>query len=626
MTPIQATIKRATLQAQRQMNDLDGEALEALQSLYEMAAEQIRDHLDAAGDSDGTVQLQRLQDVLVQIDGRLRALSVERSRLLNGNLKAAANLGTVPFSAVRLGIMQQTEGILSQAAAVQISDRAVNFVRTFIDGNGLQLSDRIWRLDRHARDVMTNAVEMAVIQGQGAAEAAREFLARGEIVPIEIQTKIGMANSRKIGKDTAQALLTGEGSPMSNAMRVFRTEINRAHGEAYIDSALSHPMAAGVRFKLSPAHPRPDICDFHAAANLYGLGKGVYPTRDKCPWPAHPNTLSYVEVVFKDEITDEDREGKETPLETLDRMTPAQRIGVLGKKKNEVYQDGQLKQGMIKARWKDVQKRIGSTPSIRPPRPISPARIKGRLTLDAILKEGNTIADDVLKSVLGEGGRPDIARLREVIHDALAAARPINTPAKVRSKGVGAQFVQAASQLFPDSWTKKVDQYGPLFVKFSSRRGYQYTIPSDVTGKAYKIMGLSGVSKGGEGFIQLGTFSTAVHEYVHRIQHVIPQLDDYFQELHHRRTNGDQLKKLSQLMPGYGYGSNEVTREDHYIHPYQGRIYNNTSYRGKYGALEVMTMSIEDVLGGNHQRLQDILERDREMFDLVIGVLFKYEP
>ena len=52
---------------------------------------------------------------------------------------------------------------------------------------------------------------------------------------------------------------------------------------------------------LSPRHPRVDICDEHAAADLYGLGQGVYPV-DECPWPAHPNTFSYTEAVYRDEI------------------------------------------------------------------------------------------------------------------------------------------------------------------------------------------------------------------------------------------------------------------------------------------------------------------------------------
>lgn len=58
--------------------------------------------------------------------------------------------------------------MLESSAAMRITDESIRFVRTLIAEDGLQLSDRIWRLDRHARDVATNAIEMAVIQGHGA--------------------------------------------------------------------------------------------------------------------------------------------------------------------------------------------------------------------------------------------------------------------------------------------------------------------------------------------------------------------------------------------------------------------------------------------------------------------------
>lgn len=102
---------------------------------------------------------------------RLRALSDTRNTLINVSLERAAELGTEPFSAE-----------IKSAAAMRVSDEAMRFVRNFVAEDGLQLSDRLWRLDRGARDKVVNAIEQAVILGQGAAQAAREFLARGESV------------------------------------------------------------------------------------------------------------------------------------------------------------------------------------------------------------------------------------------------------------------------------------------------------------------------------------------------------------------------------------------------------------------------------------------------------------
>lgn len=156
----------------------------------------------------------------------------------------------------------------------------------------------------------------------------------------------------------ASALVSTDGA-MANAMRVFRTEINRAHGEAYMAGGEDKPYFGGWKFELSPAHPKHDICDLLAEQNLYGLGKGVYPSREKCPWPAHPNTLSFITMVFKDEISDEDRAGKEKPMEALARLPEAVRRGVLGAGKSEVFDAGKMTQGMIRAPLSAVRRRIG---------------------------------------------------------------------------------------------------------------------------------------------------------------------------------------------------------------------------------------------------------------------------
>ncbi|MDN5936040.1 MAG: hypothetical protein L0H75_07660 [Nitrosospira sp.] len=60
-------------------------------------------------------------------------------------------------------------------------------------------------------------------------------------------------------------------------------------------------------------------------------------------------------VVFKDEVSDVDRAGKETAVEAVARLTPEQRKGALGVNKAKVFEAGNLKQGMIKSRWKAVR-------------------------------------------------------------------------------------------------------------------------------------------------------------------------------------------------------------------------------------------------------------------------------
>ncbi|KAA0220403.1 hypothetical protein EDM76_14015 [bacterium] len=110
-------------------------------------------------------------------------------------------------------------------------------------------------------------------------------------MPAELRDKAKSADAAALGRQVDE-LMTGAGSPMDNAMRVMRTEINRAHGEAYMMGGEDKPWFGGWRFLLSPSHPKPDICDLLSEQNLYGLGNGVYPDRERLPWPAHPNTLA----------------------------------------------------------------------------------------------------------------------------------------------------------------------------------------------------------------------------------------------------------------------------------------------------------------------------------------------
>ncbi len=346
-TSVKAAIKRASARARADMNRLDRDYLEALDRLYRDAAERIKSVIQDFAGGQGLLRLEVLQRLQVQIDLRLRDLADRRNQMLDRGLRAAARLGVEPFSAA-----PEVSGLLSG-----LSDEAVRFVKNFIDKDGLQLSDRLWRLDRGAIDGVRRAVESAIIEGHSASQAANEFLAAGRPVPAGITGKINAANAGAVGASAASALLISDDNPRVHALRLFRTELNRAHGEAYRAAAFKHPDVVGTRFLLSPRHPEPDICDMHARVNRYGLGPGVYP-KGKSPWPAHPNTLSYEEVVFADEITEEDRAGKTDRITWLKQQRPAIQEAVLGsRKKRAALVRGILRESEIGTPWRVLKKR-----------------------------------------------------------------------------------------------------------------------------------------------------------------------------------------------------------------------------------------------------------------------------
>jgi hypothetical protein len=358
-----AAIRRASQQARNAMHELDTAAVGELLQIYERAADEVRSAIAAQADAGGAVQLVRLQVLLQQIEDVVDRLGQDRDALLGANIAEAARLGVNPLTMQGVVAVGGSEAAIDSTAAMRINQRAVEFVRNFRHGDGLTLSERLWRLDQDAKEALRRAIGGAIVRGSSAARAAAELAYRGEPVPAATAQAAGANQASRMLRlaDLLTSTKDGpgsEGSEVWKAERVFRTEINRAHGEAYMAGAMETRGFAGFRFLLSPMHPKADICDLLAAQNLHGLGPGVYPTRELTPWPAHPNTLSFVVIVFEDEISDADRAGKETELEALARMAPALRAGSIGETKAEYFDAGLLNRGMLRSSLRTVESRL----------------------------------------------------------------------------------------------------------------------------------------------------------------------------------------------------------------------------------------------------------------------------
>lgn len=344
---VKSAIRRASRRAQDDMRRLDRTQIDQLEGIYRRAVDEIGGYLAARAGDDDTLRITVMRELLAQAEVRMDSLARERDALLGTGLREAATLGTVPWAAdPAIG-----------ADLTRIADEAVRFVTRFVADDGLQLSDRIWSIDQHGRDVVRDAIQRSIIEGHSASQAALDFVTRGEPVPAALRTKAQQATPGRVGRVLARELMTGEGSPYANALRLFRTEINRAHGEAYQAAAFEDPAVIGTRFVLSPNHPRVDICDLHASVNLYGLGPGVYP-KGKNPWPAHPNTLSFVEVVFDDEVGEADRAGREDRIGWLQAQPAAVQSGVLGQAKAKALRRGVLPANAITTPWRVVKVRL----------------------------------------------------------------------------------------------------------------------------------------------------------------------------------------------------------------------------------------------------------------------------
>ena len=527
-----ALIRAASRKSVQRRNELLREINAEVTELYQQAAQAIIEQIHQLSNDDGRLELNQLQAALHYVHARIGVMNSQRDALLTQHIRNAAQIGAQAFA-----------GHLPADRLLNANHGAVAFVRGFTAADGLQLSDRLWRLSNGAAQVLAEHIQHAVINGESAFEAMSRAMGRGADVSDDVARAV---NAAQIGQlaPSLRSLMTGAPDPRNGkgavyqAMRVFNTEIMRAHGEAYMAAGFETDGVVGVKFNLSPNHKKIDVCDRHAFADLYQMGAGVYPNRDACPWPAHPNTWSYVTVVFDYEVEEYRAE----------------------QKKNEAL---------------DIKDH----------------------SVDELIKRGEVISARLTPNGIDAG-------FLERLHTELSAiGRAGYTAKNMDGNQVGLPTGKVVSKMFPKSWVKMSDHAGRTTMNYlPDQRGL------------HRWDGRNSV-------INFQSYDQAIHEYTHRMQQVVPGLDARFQAIHEWRTAKDPQERLVDLYPNDGYGVDEVVRKDHYIHEYFGK-----EYGGKGTAFEVMTKSFDHVLSSDLKKVQKLYEGDRELFDLVIGALFHYDP
>ncbi|MBF0415802.1 MAG: hypothetical protein HQL79_08555 [Magnetococcales bacterium] len=290
----------------------------------------------------------------------------------------------------------------------------------------------------------------------------------------------------------------------------------------------------------------------------------------------------------------------------------------------------QQKAGVLPAELESRLARI-VTP---PPVPTSPeeAEALGKTILDGLLQRpsrtfpGQSIGEALKQTKLIDENVMALAReFQESLLADLASVRPIHTPvATVQKSGQAREAIVRASTRFPDDWTRMSDQAGPLNVRLTSGRGWAWTAKQ---GGVVRLKGKTVKVAKGEGFLSIRADSNAEHELTHRLQSVMPELDAFFQQVHHQRTQGEPLERLMDLYPRSNYKRDEWTRKDKYFDFYQGKEYN-----GK--AMEVMTMTYQALLGRMDgvrdnlavEKLIRIMQTDPGIVRIALGLLYYWRP
>lgn len=79
-----------------------------------------------------------------------------------------------------------------------------------------------------------------------------------------------------------------------HANRIAQTELHRAYAVRQARELMDDTDVEIVQWRLSPTHPQPDICDYFAQVDLYGLGPGLYPKGAAPVAPLHPFCRCYL--------------------------------------------------------------------------------------------------------------------------------------------------------------------------------------------------------------------------------------------------------------------------------------------------------------------------------------------
>ena len=101
--------------------------------------------------------------------------------------------------------------------------------------------------------------------------------------------------SNEIMKRAIETYLKKE--TLGRIQRITITEMANAFHKVQIKATYGDPHLVGYRWRLSRAHPRPDICDVYASVN-FGLGKGVWPKEKVPKRKPHPHCLCYLLPVY----------------------------------------------------------------------------------------------------------------------------------------------------------------------------------------------------------------------------------------------------------------------------------------------------------------------------------------
>ena len=275
--------------------------------LYPFQAWLVKEVSDA-GDADGIADAGKLAGVMRSAETRWRAVMQDYVALLT---KARQQGGAIAFGPYRLRHNRYITAPIErlQEAFVPAMDDweklaemwlrrrnyALQIAQQHVYSDGLNLSQRIWRLEQGGMQTIRNTIATGMAQRTSAIELAQQLegqLNAGEDWPRWTRARLSKMDARERAQDTKGLLRSASDVPPGgsagisyNALRLARNEIQIANHAVTSDIAQNFPGIVGRNVTLSPAHPKLDVCDSLVAENPHPKTANFL--------PAHPQCLCY---------------------------------------------------------------------------------------------------------------------------------------------------------------------------------------------------------------------------------------------------------------------------------------------------------------------------------------------
>ena len=250
--------------------------------------------VDDAGNANGA----GLMQAMPQIGEQWRQAMQEWVRLFEAAREQSASL---PFGALMVkhnafvgdGVKLEEEMSADDVGAVvqmwkRRRQQALQATQGRIYGDGLNLSQRIWRLENGGLAQIRNTLATSMAERTNAVQLAKlveSQLGADQDMPrwtLERLYKLPAAERRS----SSGGLLTGtenRGRGIAyNALRLVRTELQFANHAVTTEIAVHSPWVTGRFVVLSPAHPKIDICDTYAAGGPYPVDQEILPLHPLC--------------------------------------------------------------------------------------------------------------------------------------------------------------------------------------------------------------------------------------------------------------------------------------------------------------------------------------------------------